>query len=123
MTQIRDTWEKAAVLTYIIADSFCIMGGSYLCLWLASLEQAFVSLMNVRAGSGRTYTVAGDLDSSIEQGLVSRSVNCLAQAISNVSDGSQFQVGSGSFVPSAPSCCALCGARPSPHRLSKVRPL
>ena len=44
------------------------------------------------AGSGKTYTIAGNPESSSEQGLLTRSVNCLAQGIKEITDGSQFQV-------------------------------
>ena len=43
-------------------------------------------------GSGKTYTLAGDLESSTDQGLLTRSVNHLALGISEITDGSQFQV-------------------------------
>ena len=45
-------------------------------------------------GSGKTYTLAGNLESSsTEEGLLSRSITHLAQGISKTSDGSQFKVG------------------------------
>ena len=43
--------------------------------------------------------MAGDLDSSTDQGLISRSINHMAQGISKINEGSEFQVGSQKLHP------------------------
>lgn len=44
-------------------------------------------------GSGKTYTLAGDLDNGTDPGLLGRSIKHVAQGISKITDGSQFKVG------------------------------
>ena len=44
------------------------------------------------AGSGKTHTLVGDLDSTADRGLLTRAVDELAKGISNFTDGSEFLV-------------------------------